>query len=196
MMEVPEGGMVRGGIEGEVGGRRLDTPLVNELKTSMSLGRDIRFALTSIEVLTTMLSLPQQTEGAEVAGRALFSSAAVSYARCFASGRRKKIPVDILDLLPPIALAVHERVVQLRNQHIAHSVDPTVEKTEVRYSALDDGTTGLLVLSVGMVAPTGSECVAFRDLLAALDRYFEWEYEVLADRVIAEEERARKSTKG
>jgi hypothetical protein len=62
---------------------------------------------------------------------ALTIAAVVRYARCFASGVRLRIPEDIVAQLSPEQQKRHARIIELRNKHITHSVNPFEENTVV-----------------------------------------------------------------
>jgi len=54
----------------------------------------------------------------------LWTSALIRYARCFASGKRYGLDETIFEDLQGEALKVHNMYMNLRNKHIAHSVNP------------------------------------------------------------------------
>ena len=54
----------------------------------------------------------------------LWTSALIRYARCFASGKRYGLNETIFKELQGEALKVHNMYMDLRNKHIAHSVNP------------------------------------------------------------------------
>jgi hypothetical protein len=56
--------------------------------------------------------------------RAMWTAALVSYARCFATGVRYGLTPSIFDQFEGEPQAAHEYYLQLRNKHIAHSVNP------------------------------------------------------------------------
>ena len=56
--------------------------------------------------------------------RALWTAALVSYARCFASGVRYGLTSDLFGHFEGEPREVHEYYLELRNKHIAHSVNP------------------------------------------------------------------------
>ena len=54
----------------------------------------------------------------------LWTAALIRYARCFASGKRFKLNISLLKNLEGEPVKVHELYINLRNKHIAHSVNP------------------------------------------------------------------------
>ena len=54
----------------------------------------------------------------------LWTAALIRYSRCFASGKRHGLSEDIYKDLPGDAVGVHRLYENLRNKHIAHSVNP------------------------------------------------------------------------
>lgn len=58
---------------------------------------------------------------------ALSTAASISYARCFASGVRQSLDSNLLNTADIEFKALHDFVVNLRNKHIAHSVNPLEE---------------------------------------------------------------------
>jgi len=54
----------------------------------------------------------------------LWTAALLRYSRCFASGKRHGLSEDIYKDLPGDAVGVHQLYENLRNKHIAHSVNP------------------------------------------------------------------------
>lgn len=56
--------------------------------------------------------------------RALWTAALVAYARCFASGVRYGLTPDLFDHFEGEPREAHEYYLELRNKHIAHSVNP------------------------------------------------------------------------
>lgn len=54
---------------------------------------------------------------------AIANAAAVAYARCFISGVRPPLPTALLSSAPQHIRETHEFIMELRNKHIAHSVN-------------------------------------------------------------------------
>lgn len=85
-----------------------------------SVAYDLQHVISASKLLVNML---QQSERDSTIVRSLWSSALISYVRCFASGRRakldKKIYVDLLG--DPIG--THQYYKDTRDKHIAHPVN-------------------------------------------------------------------------
>jgi hypothetical protein len=58
---------------------------------------------------------------------ALSGAAVVRYGRCFKSGVRDRLPELALDAAPEVLKDTHEFVLDLRDKHVAHSVNPFEE---------------------------------------------------------------------
>jgi hypothetical protein len=54
----------------------------------------------------------------------IWTAALIRYSRCYASGKRHGLSEDIYKDLPGDAIGVHRLYENLRNKHIAHSVNP------------------------------------------------------------------------
>jgi len=54
---------------------------------------------------------------------ALSTAACIAYARCFVTGIRNRLDESLLDVADPEFRDLHEFVLNLRNKHIAHSVN-------------------------------------------------------------------------
>jgi hypothetical protein len=69
----------------------------------------------------------------------LWVSALIKYARCFATGKRFGLSKDIYQNLQGEPLKAHQFYIDLRNKHIAHSVNP-FEQMEVGFvlSSVDE----------------------------------------------------------
>lgn len=73
-----------------------------------------------------------------VVTRALWESAVVSYGRCFQSGKghiekqsRTPMPTEVMATLTDEDRLLHDRVMQTRNQHVAHRADLVTEQARV-----------------------------------------------------------------
>jgi hypothetical protein len=62
---------------------------------------------------------------------ALASHAVILYARCFASGLRERLQHELMDKAPPDLASAHDFFINLRNKHIAHSVNAFEENVAV-----------------------------------------------------------------
>lgn len=88
---------------------------------------DIFLILTDIKhvklALERLIKLQEEKSDDATLAAALFISALVTYARCFASGKRCGLTPDIFKSIEN-GNEAHEYFINLRNKHIAHSVNP------------------------------------------------------------------------
>lgn len=78
---------------------------------------------------------------------AISHSAVIGYARCFATGVRTNLSANVFSNAPVGMLALHTHFIELRNKHIAHSVNAMEESRAVvswekrghRYEVVDVG---------------------------------------------------------
>jgi hypothetical protein len=125
---------------------------------------DLRFAREVVKRLAAMQNDPDP-----VVLRALWNSALIAYARCFSSGKRRS------DLRPDIflpvdgALAVHEYFINMRNKHVAHSVNP-FEQLAVDIQLVPEGDGPKEIQGVGIssmvhVGPGSGDAQNFLNLI-------------------------------
>lgn len=84
---------------------------------------DLKFA---IECSKKLINIPEEEkQRQQLQTRALWSSALISYVRCFSTGKRYGIDPKIFNSYKRKgALKAHEYFKNLRDKHIAHSVNP------------------------------------------------------------------------
>lgn len=80
-----------------------------------------------IEYCDYLLNSEVATKRDFVLWEGLCSASVVRYARCFASGVRDKLSHSLLDGADSKLRDFHNYVVELRNKHVAHSVNPFEE---------------------------------------------------------------------
>jgi len=99
----------------------LDTEHARLLADHASVFQDLGFCIQCCDRLASIL-----TDGPKdsVAQQALWTSALIAYARCFATGVRYGLTPEIYARFEGEPLEVHKRYVEMRNKHIAHSVNP------------------------------------------------------------------------
>jgi hypothetical protein len=85
---------------------------------------DLKFVERACERLLVEMSRSQEAQD-QVVVRALWASILTTYARCFISGKRKAIPKADIQLLPLDGEVAewHQWLIDMRNKHIAHSVN-------------------------------------------------------------------------
>jgi hypothetical protein len=103
----------------------LDVPFAQVLADQTAVIQDLQFVMESCRRLLAELARPESERDA-VVPLALWSSAVVSYARCFSSGQRFGLTTEDLESLPlqGEVLKFHKWVIEERNRHTRHSADP------------------------------------------------------------------------
>jgi hypothetical protein len=98
----------------------LDTPAATRLADLVSVLDDLTYCADCCVRLEGILK-----DGPEdvLLQRALWISALVAYARCFASGVRVGIAPDVYREVDGDPLSAHQAHMDMRNKHIAHSVN-------------------------------------------------------------------------
>lgn len=79
---------------------------------------------------TRLMRLLDEQSTDHILVEALWTSALVRYARCFANGKRFGLEESVFSSLSGDPVATHRYFVGMRNRHIAHSVNP-FEQTKV-----------------------------------------------------------------
>ena len=93
---------------------------------------DLQHVIAATKLLVGLL---HQAERDETVVRSLWSSALVSYVRCFGSGRRARLDVVIYGQLQGDPIGTHQYYKDTRDKHIAHPVNAF---EEVRVGLLTD----------------------------------------------------------
>jgi hypothetical protein len=107
--------------EGEMPTVELDSDSAKILADLGSILRDLEFVVGCCDRLLPML---EDEDRDAVTIEALWTAALVAYARCFASGKRFGLDEDSFVGLEGEVVAFHRLLLNLRNKHIAHSVNP------------------------------------------------------------------------
>ncbi|MEQ1722283.1 MAG: hypothetical protein ABL930_03850 [Pseudobdellovibrio sp.] len=94
-----------------------------------------RYLLDNFDQLDTLLQ------------KSLWSTALISYARCFAHGRRLQLTPSIYDGLEGDPHGCHEYIIGMRNKHIAHSVNP-FEEISAGAVLINDQVEGIATIAV------------------------------------------------
>ncbi len=106
---------------------------------------DLEHVVTATKSLVNLLAQPKHDS---TLVRSLWTSALISYARCFGSGRRARLEPYIFANLQGDPLDTHQYYIDTRNKHIAHPVNAF---EEVRVGlVLDKAGTSLCI---GHLAP-------------------------------------------
>jgi len=80
--------------------------------------------MATMKTCSSLKKMVQEDPKDAVLIQNLWTAALIRYARCFASGKRFKLDVSIIKNLEGEPVKVHELYINLRNKHIAHSVNP------------------------------------------------------------------------
>ncbi len=78
----------------------------------------------------------------------MFTAILVRYCRSFVSGVRQSIKLDNVKNLSPDEIKAHNFYMELRNKHIAHSVNDLEENKVVAYYIKENPEKGFLSISV------------------------------------------------
>lgn len=124
--------------------KELRIQAADDLGDLMALMSDLDFVVKTVQRLYALLEQPEQ-DGVSV--RAFYVAALISYARCFADGKRWKLEPSIFAHFEGEPLVVHRQFIDTRNKHVAHSVNG-FEITKVGVFLNPEGTE---VLGVGQL---------------------------------------------
>jgi hypothetical protein len=100
---------------------RVRSDQARALADVIAIKQDLDFVAQAADRLVELLST-EEADG--VLTRALQTAALIAYVRCFASGKRYGLNEETLDRGPEGAREYHEHLKDLRDKHIAHSVNP------------------------------------------------------------------------
>ncbi|WP_410621762.1 hypothetical protein [Amycolatopsis sp. cmx-8-4] len=112
-----------------VKGSDLRTAEACDYASLISIIDDLSFVVLSATRILKEMEAGELDEDASVVVRGLWSAALVAYKRCFSDGKRAFLSEDDVQSLSLKGDVVewHRFVVQMRNKHIAHSVNPFEE---------------------------------------------------------------------
>jgi len=99
----------------------LDSPKARELADLTGILLDLDFVHQAVGRLGDM----EHDDAADpIVARALWMAALVTYARCFAGGRRAALSWSVFADVHPDAPAAHRFIMSMRDKHVAHAVNP------------------------------------------------------------------------
>ena len=103
----------------------LDMPSAGVLADQASIIQDLQFVMDCCKRLLTELTRPEEDRDG-IVPLALWSSAVVTYARCFGAGRSSGLTVEDVQNLPlqGAVMKFHQWVIEERDKLIEHSADP------------------------------------------------------------------------
>ncbi len=99
----------------------VDYRKAKELADLTSLIQDLDYCIKTCERLIT--SLESKTED-PILQTSLWTSVLISYARCFATGKRFGISEEFLSKLDGDPIGAHRYYINMRDKNVAHSVNP------------------------------------------------------------------------
>lgn len=117
----------------------------------VSIANDLRYVLEVLGRLEHLLAAPGETDG--LLAKSYWSSALITYVRCFSTGKRSSLKPDVFDGLSGpthTALEVHNHFKDMRDKHVAHSVNP-YEQTSVALMLAPEGSGKRQVEGVGVL---------------------------------------------
>ena len=99
----------------------VDYEEAKKLADLASIYQDLSF---TIDTLKRLLRLLKENDEDRVLIQSLWTAALISYARCFSSGKRFGLSESIFEKLEGDPIGCHRYYRNLRDKHIAHSVNP------------------------------------------------------------------------
>lgn len=127
---------------------------VKELADCFSILRDLKFV---IDALTMLKELLKENKKEGVLTEALWTSALITYCRCFTSGKRFGLEEKIYKNIKGEPIKAHRNFKSMRDKHIAHSVNP-FDQTQVgiileENSKKEKRVIGIANLSIKYITP-------------------------------------------
>lgn len=122
-----------------------------------------------IDTCTRLLAELEQEHQDNLLIDALWTAALIRYVRCFASGQRNRIREEILADLPGDPIGTHRYFKDMRDKHIAHSVNPFEEITIGAVLSVDGrNVEGIAMLSRTLICINKEGVETLRDLAGAV----------------------------
>lgn len=95
-----------------------------EAKKLADLGAIVQDLGFTMKTCSRLKKLLEEESEDSLLIESMWTAALIRYARCFATGRRFGLSESIFDGLPGAPHRVHKTYIDLRDKHIAHSVNP------------------------------------------------------------------------
>lgn len=95
-----------------------------EAKKLADLGAIVQDLKSTLETCSRLKKLLKEDPQDGLLIENMWTAALIRYARCFATGKRYGLTTSILDGLQGEPHVVHKKYIDLRDKHIAHSVNP------------------------------------------------------------------------
>jgi hypothetical protein len=174
----------------------LTSPKAEELAEIGGVLHDLEFAIATCTSLIAVLNRKNegettaQAKGNDFLVRALYTAALVTYVRCFTSGKRIKLDPDKIFSSAKGAIDLHNYYKNMRDKHIAHSVNP-FEETSIAAVLSDPEIKPRRVLQVSLmtvmrVSELADGIVRFRDLMKLAFELTKMRGNALSAEVLAE----------
>jgi len=122
-----------------------------EAKKLADLAAIIQDFRTIMQTCLRLKNLLDENSNDHILVESLWVSALIKYARCFATGKRFGLSKDIYQNLQGEPLKAHQFYIDLRNKHIAHSVNP-FEQMEVGFILSPVNEPGKKIVGVSTLA--------------------------------------------
>ncbi len=132
----------------ELYGSKVEFEEAKILADLTSIFQDLKF---TIETLKRLIKLLKDKSEDRILVESLWTTALISYARCFSTGKRFGLKEDIFKNkdLKGDPIGCHNYYINLRNKHVAHSVNPFEQiAVDLQLSNPDDKERKVLGVSV------------------------------------------------
>ena len=170
--------------------RRFDTVEAEELARIGGIRHDLNRVLEYCSVLEALSPAPITMEPLQplLVWETVSTACVITYARCFASGFRRPLEHTLLDTAPEHLRNAHTYFFEIRNKHVAHSVNSSEDNAVM----LEFGMKGMMPQSVisattrsHRLIPIGeSEISMLRELVSWIEGQVELQYVVELDKVL------------
>jgi len=170
--------------------RHFDTDEAEELACLGGIRHDLSRVLEYCSVLEALSPAPISKEPLQplLVWEAVSTACVIAYARCFASGFRRSLEHTLLDIAPEHIKKTHTYFIEIRNKHVAHSVNSSEDNAVM----LEFGMRGMTPQGVisattrsHRLIPIGeSEIPKLRELVSWVDGQIEPLYMAELDKVL------------
>ena len=154
----------------------LKSPKAREYGDLFAITQDLEFATRAVRRAIPLI--PDNSDDASLLAEALWTSAIVTYSRCFGSGRRTQLADDAPEAATAPQRELHTKVIAQRNTHLAHVVSK-LEWSEVFLATTPEGVHHLLALSDRLAAGTPEEAARLVELIGVVRKRVEARMEEL-----------------
>ncbi|MBN8555830.1 MAG: hypothetical protein J0L93_10330 [Deltaproteobacteria bacterium] len=168
-------------------------PIAQKLHDIVSKQMDLHQALGSLMELNSLKDKNQNNlnESEKIISASLWTSSLVEYSKLFNTGRRTWLSPDIFDK-PPFesnSKLLHEKLYNLRNEHIAHRVDTHLQQIKIIFLLADPRYVEKNLLGVGClmakyIGPTLDELKNYIAHTVKLEQWLSSEAEKLKAELI------------